>query len=211
MSTSRLEAFCDGVFAIAATLLIVDVHADGLPLSHGLLHAWPSYAAYAVSFVTIGIMWANHHTVFTQVKRVDRTFLMLNVFLMMAIAFVPFPTALVASQIRGEGLEAAAMAYGATLTITALFYNAMWFYAATGRRLLSPEADPSVVSGISRSYVPGPFIYCGATLAALGSPPASVSLYAAIALFYVFESSLFARGRRRQPAELDASGSPEGP
>jgi len=79
----RLEAFSDGVFAIASTLLILNVHAHGAPLSRALLHAWPSYAAYAVSFVIIGIIWVNHHAAFGQIARADRTFLMVNVLFLM--------------------------------------------------------------------------------------------------------------------------------
>ncbi|HZO96751.1 MAG TPA: TMEM175 family protein [Gaiellaceae bacterium] len=195
MTTARLETFADGVFAIAATLLIIDVSADapGGGLGAALLHAWPQYAAYAVSFVTIGIMWVNHHACLEQVARVDRRFLFANVALLACIAFVPFPTRLVAEHLRDDGLRAAALAYGLTMTATALCFAAFWFYAALGRRLIAAEADPRVVSGISRSYLPGAPIYGAATLVALASPTASVALFAAIAGFYVLESSLFGR------------------
>ncbi len=193
MTTSRLETFSDGVFAIAATLLILNVHADGPHLGQALAQAWPSYAAYAVSFVTIGIMWVNHHGVFAQIDKVDRTFLMVNVFFLMAVAFVPFPTVLVAQHIHDPGLRVAALAYGFTLTVTAVFYNLLWFYAARRRRLLRDDADPRVVSGITRSYLPGPWIYLAATLVALWRPTVSVVLFAAIAVFYMLESALFGR------------------
>ena len=203
MSTSRLEAFSDGVFAIAATLLILGVHESGGPLGHALLHIWPSYVAYGVTFVTIGIIWVNHHTVFTQVERVDRQFLLINVIFLMLIGFIPFPTGLVATHFRGSGLESAALAYGATLTMTAAAFNALWFYAAKGYRLLKKSADTRVVSGISRSYLPGPFIYLAATLVALASPIASIIMFVAITLFYVVESSFFGRSqplpKRRSP------------
>jgi uncharacterized membrane protein len=194
VTTTRLETFSDGVFAIAATLLVLDVKAPGDGLGHALGHIWPSYAAYAVSFLTIGIMWVNHHTVFEQIGRVDRTFLFINVGFLMLIAFVPFPTRLVAEHLRDDdNIRAAALAYGITLTTTAIFYNALWLYAALGRRLLHPEADQRVVSGITRSYLPGPWIYLGATLVAFASAIASVVLYAAIAILYVLESSIFGR------------------
>jgi uncharacterized membrane protein len=193
VSTSRLEAFSDGVFAIAATLLILGVHQAGGPLGHALLHSWPSYVAYAVTFVTIGIIWVNHHTVFGQIDRVDRRLLLVNVIFLMLVAFIPFPTGLVADHFHGGGLEAAALAYGATLTLTAVTFNILWFYASHGNRLLKRNADQRIVSGISRSYLPGPFIYLAATLVALASPLASVIMYAAIALFYVAESSVFGR------------------
>jgi uncharacterized membrane protein len=192
--TGRVETFCDGVFAIAATLLILDVTVRGPNLSHQLVHIWPSYAAYAISFITIGIMWVNHHTVFSQIDRVDRRFLFLNVGLMMCVAFVPFPTRLVAEHIRDGGDEAAALAYGFTMTTTAVFFSLLWFAGALGGRLLREDADRRVVSGISRSYLPGPWMYFAATMVAFGSPQASAALYGAIALFYVLESSLFAGG-----------------
>jgi uncharacterized membrane protein len=193
MSTSRLEAFSDGVFAIAATLLILDVRVAPGDLGARLVHNWPSYVAYAVSFLTIGIIWINHHTVFTQIRRVDRLFLLINVAFLMVVAFIPFPTSLIASQLRGNDLEPAALTYGATLTITAALFNILWFYASLGHRLLRTDADPRVLSGISRSYLPGPFIYLVATLIALVSPIASVVLFGVITIFYIVESSLFGR------------------
>ena len=193
MGTTRLETFSDGVFAIAATLLVLDVRASGPRLGHELLHIWPSYVAYAISFVTIGIMWVNHHVVFEQIGRVDRTFLFVNVLFLALIAFVPFPTRLVAENLRGHDIRAAALAYGITFTATAVLYNAVWLYAALGRRLLHPDTNQRVVSGITRSYLPGPWIYLGATLVALASPIASIVLFGAIALVYVLESSVFGR------------------
>jgi uncharacterized membrane protein len=197
---ARLEAFSDGVFAIAATLLILNVQASGSPLGRELGRIWPSYVAYAVSFVTIGIIWVNHHTVMTQIAKVDRTFLLLHVFFLMLIAFIPFPTGLLAQHIRSEGAQAAALSYGVTLTLTAILMNLLWRYAAHGRRLIRSDADARLVAGISRSYLPGPFMYFGTTLVALISPPASAGLYLAIAVFYVLESSLFAGRNSDLPA-----------
>jgi uncharacterized membrane protein len=194
VSPARLETFADGVFAIAATLLILTV--DGQVRGEGdlggqLSHAWPAYVGYVVSFITIGIMWVNHHTVMAQIGRVDRRFLLLTVVFLMCIAFVPFPTRLVAENIRGDGARQAALAYGFTLTATAVMFNAIWLYASRGGRLLRANADPKVVRGITRSYLPGPWIYLGATLVAFVSPTASVILYLVIATLYVIESSLF--------------------
>src|SRR3970040_375469 len=99
MTPGRLETFADGVFAIAATLLIIDV---GLPeelhdgLGRELLDIWPQYAAYAISFETIGIRWVTPHMFCRQLERVDRPFLFLNLGLLACIAFVPFPTRILA-------------------------------------------------------------------------------------------------------------------
>jgi TMEM175 potassium channel family protein len=191
--TTRLEAFSDGVFAIAATLLILDVKLSGHgSVAHQLIHAWPSYAAYAISFFTLGIVWVNHHTVFAQIGRVDRTFLFINVLFLMVIAFSPFPTRVLAEHLR-EDSHAAAFAYGLTFTLMAICYGALWFYAARGRRLIASDADQRTVSGISRSFAPGSAIYAIATLSSLVSAWLAVVLYAAIAIFYVLESSLFGR------------------
>jgi uncharacterized membrane protein len=194
MSTARLETFSDGVFAIAATLLVLlfDVPKGG-PLAHELLHQWPSYLAYAVSFVTIGIMWVNHHDVMAQIGHADRTFLFLTVGLLMCIAFVPYPTAIVAEFIRGGDREAAALFYGIALTVTAVFFNLLWRYAVSDNRLIAHDADPKLVLGITRSFRPGVPLYAGATLVALVSPVASVTLFAAISLFFVAANALLGR------------------
>jgi uncharacterized membrane protein len=196
VSTARLETFADGVFAIAATLLILNVDAQIREVSTGigdrLLEIWPSYIAYAASFVTIGIIWSNHHTVMAQLGRVNRTFLMLNVFLLLCVAFLPFPTRLVAEHLRDRAeLEPAALAYGATMTVMSVCYLSLWLYAIRGKRLLRDDSNPRTVSGITRSYLPGAPVYLTATLVALVSPLASVALFGAIALFYVVESSVF--------------------
>jgi uncharacterized membrane protein len=195
VSTARLETFADGVFAIAATLLILNLDAqvsgDVHDLGGRLGHIWPSYLAYAVSFLTIGIMWANHHTVLSQIERADRRLLLATVGLLMCIAFVPFPTRLVAEHIRGAGARDAALVYGFTMVATAIMFSVNWFYASVGGRLLRPDADPAVVSGITRSYLPGPWVYLVGTLIAFASPAASVLVFMGTALFYVIESSIF--------------------
>ena len=103
--TSRLEAFSDGIFAIAATLLVLEigVSAKSLDLGHDLLHLWPSYLAYVTSFVTIGIIWINHHHTVSLFGRVDRTMLFLNNLLLLTIAFMPFPTKLVGDYLHRPG------------------------------------------------------------------------------------------------------------
>ncbi len=192
MTTERLETFADGVFAIAATLLILNVDAqirDSGALD--LTHIWPSYIAYAASFVTIGIMWINHHTIMSQIERADRRFLTANILLLMGIAFFPFTTRLVAEHVRGDGTRDAALAYGFTGVWTAIMFNVTWFYASLRSRLLRADADPGIVKGITRTYIPGPWIYLAATLVAFLSPVTSIVLFGVIALFYLVESSLF--------------------
>ena len=196
METGRVEAFSDGVFAIAITLLILAVGIEQAvskgDLAHQLLDLWPAYVAYAVSFLTIGIMWVNHHAVFRQFARVDRPLLLLNVLLLMLIAFVPFPTRVVATHARSAGdREAAALLYGTTMTITAILFFSVWIYGS--RHVLRADADRREVSGITRSYAPGAPTYAFATLLAFVSSAASLVLFAAIAVFYAVSSSFFGR------------------
>jgi TMEM175 potassium channel family protein len=191
---NRLEAFSDGIFAFAATLLILNMAVDqARPLGPQLLEIWTSYVAYAISFILVGIIWANHHTVMHQIGHVDRFFMMVNVLFLMLIAFIPFPTRLLALDIRTPDAEAAALAYGVTLTLTAILFNVLWRYAARNGGLLRKDADEKVVQGITRSYVIGPFTFLVATAVALVNPIVSAGLYAAIAVFYMLESSVFGR------------------
>ena len=152
-----------------------------------------------MSFVTIGIMWVNHHTIMSQVERADRRFLVANIGLLLCVAFFPFTTRLVAEHVRGSGAQAAALAYGLTGVATAIMFNITWFYATIGRRLLRSDADPGIVSGITRTYIPGPWIYLTAALIAFASPVASIIGYGVITLFYVVESSIFG-GASAEPA-----------
>jgi uncharacterized membrane protein len=189
--TGRLETFSDGVFAIAATLLILEIRLDAhASVTRQLLHVWPSYAAYAISFLTIGIMWINHHTLFKQIDRVDRTFLVLNVLFLMVIAFIPFPTEVLAGHLHQDA-RAAAFFYGLVNIAMAVMFSAVWFYAARGRRLIAEGADERTISGISRSFRPGIPLYSLGTLSALLSAWLALAFFAGLALFYVLESSLF--------------------
>jgi uncharacterized membrane protein len=196
VETGRVEAFSDGVFAIAITLLILAVgfeqaQAEG-DLGQQLLDLWPAYLAYAASFLTIGIMWVNHHAVFRQFARVDRSLLLLNIMLLMLIAFVPFPTRVVADHaLSADDRKAAALLYGSTMTITAILFFCVWIYGS--RHVLRPDADRREVTGITRSYLPGAPTYAAATLLAFVNSIASLVMFGAIAVFYALSSSLFGR------------------
>jgi uncharacterized membrane protein len=143
MSTNRLEAFSDGVFAIAITLLILEIRipesGPDTDLAEELLHLWPSYAAYAVSFLVIGIYWVNHHSVFDHIARVDRPLLFLNLWLLLTVSFMPFPTAVFARYIREDDAEIAAAAYSATMLMAALAFFVLWWYTATREELLQHQ------------------------------------------------------------------------
>jgi uncharacterized membrane protein len=201
--TARLEAFSDGVFAIAITLLIIEVHVPGQEhagtLGHELLRIWPSYVGYLTSFLTIGVMWINHHYVFELIARVDRTMLLLNTLLLMMIAFVPFPTAVLAQFIQTDGARAAAFLYGATLTLTAITFFAWWRYASAGRRLIDEGVPDKAVDDITRSYIPGSLLYGGAALLAFVEPWASATAYLGIAGFYALSLAQWRARLGRRP------------
>ena len=186
--TARLEAFSDGIFAIAATLLIIEVHVPGTEhaetLGDELLRSWPSYLGYLTSFLTIGVMWINHHYVFELIDKVDGTMLLLNTVLLLLIAFVPFPTAVLAQFIETDGARPAAVLYGATLTLTAISFFAWWRYASSGRRLIDEGVPDDVIEDVTRAYTPGAFLYGGSALIAFLQPWLSAALYLAIAVFY---------------------------
>jgi uncharacterized membrane protein len=196
VTTSRLEAFSDGVFAIAITLLVLELSVDTATedLGKDLLHIWPSYLAYVTSFLTIGVIWVNHHALFNMIDRVDRGLLFLNTVLLMVVAFTPFPTRLIAEFLReAENERTAALAYGITFVIMAVIFQLLWRWMATGRRLIRPEIPQEEIDDITRTFLPGVAIYAGATLVALVSPVASIVLYLAIALFYALPPSLYRR------------------
>ena len=186
--TNRLETFSDGVIAIAITLLIIEVHVPAREhaetLGHELLRIWPSYLGYLTSFLTIGVMWINHHYVFELIDRVDRTMLLLNTLLLMLIAFVPFPTAVLAQFVETGGARPAALLYGATMTLTAMTYFAWWRYASAGRRLIAEQVPDEVIDDITRAYLPGTLLYGGSALIAFLQPWVSAALYLGIAVFY---------------------------
>jgi uncharacterized membrane protein len=192
---TRLEAFSDGVFAIAITLLVLDLRVPEVgagSLAHALWRQWPADASYVVSFLTIGIIWVNHHNLLRHLERADHGLLFLNVFLLMAVAVIPYPTALVSHYARTENATPAAVAYGSVMVFMALMFNAIWHHARMSG-LLAPGADPREVSGITRSYLPGPLLYLTGTLAAFVNSSASLLIFAAIALFYVASSSFWGR------------------
>jgi uncharacterized membrane protein len=183
------------VFAIAATLLVLEfgISHNGDLGSH-LLHLWPSYLAYVTSFVTIGIIWMNHHHTVSLMGRTNRTFLFLNNLLLMTVAFLPFPTKLVAQYLRGDGEQAATLTYAATFVLMSVIYNTWWRYASGGRRLIAEGVPDSALRAISRAFDPGVPMYGTVFVIAFFSPLAAVVLTFAIAAFYLPSAALFDRG-----------------
>jgi TMEM175 potassium channel family protein len=165
--TSRVEAFSDGVFAIAITLLILDVRlpSDIEPgkLATALLKLWPSYLAFLTSFGTIGIMWMNHHRLFNLINSIDDGLIAMNTLLLLGVTWVPFPTEVLAQHLLGSDQYASAAFYSASYVIIAIMFNVLWRYAVK-RKLVVHHAN---VSAISRQYYFGPLFYLIALLIGL--------------------------------------------
>lgn len=199
--TGRLEAFSDGVFAVAITLLVLNIKIPGLDVSAShlpndaqlwpmLLNEWPMLAAYATSFATIGVMWLNHHRLYLHIKRTNTVLLLLNLLLLLIIVFIPVPTALVAEYLVRLDQHAAALLYSGTMVILAVCFNLLWRYASYHNRLLGKNADVRAVRAISRQYWFGPLPYLVAFILALFNTPASLVLNFLLALFFAIPPRL---------------------
>jgi uncharacterized membrane protein len=189
VNTTRLEAFSDGVFAIAITLLVLEIKVPpaNTALGVALLQLWPSYLAYVVSFLVIGAIWINHHAMFKHIVRVDETLLLLNVLHLMLIAFLPFPTAVLAEAFhRATDESIAAAFYGGILTAIGIFVTAMWQYAAHGHRLLSPNVTAKQAQQIGRRFLVGPIVYAIAVGIALVVPWLALTIYILLNVFFLW-------------------------
>jgi uncharacterized membrane protein len=182
--TSRLEAFSDGVFAIAITLLALELpRPEGERIGHELATQWESYAAFVVSFLTVGIIWVNHHGLIDRVVHADRTLLFLNLFLLMWVSVIPWPTGLVAEHLSGEGATAATAVYSGVFVGMALGFTALWLYA--WRRGHLGELSRAQLRHLTRRNTLGWIFYLVAFALAFVAPAASLALDLAIALYYL--------------------------
>jgi uncharacterized membrane protein len=205
--TGRIEAFSDGVFAIAITLLVIEVgvpHVQGTTLSRALVEQWPSYLGYAISFLQIGVIWANHHNRFRFIARSDHLLLFLNILFLMCVAFIPFPTALLADYLLSSGAErtTAGAVYAGTLAVTAVFFTLLWLYAAANYRLVDRNLDPSLLRAMTRRYVFGMGAYFVAFALAFVNVAASLILIVILALLFVLPEP----GERRTTLKRDRRG-----
>lgn len=195
--TTRLEAFSDGVFAVAITLLVLnltvpqpDALRSGATLLTLLDKQWPAYLAYVLSFLTILIYWVNHHNVFKCIKHVDRTFLLLNGLLLLAITTIPFGTALLAAYIERSDQKIAELVYTGILLVTAVIFNRAWAYATHDMHLVGKEVDARFVQAITRQFSFGPPLYLIAFLVAFVSAQASLAICIVLGGFFAMPSSL---------------------
>ena len=189
--TTRLEAFSDGVFAIAITLLVLEIRlpastdsAKAGSLVKAILQLWPVYLAYATSFMTIAVMWANHHTMFKMIRRSDRSMLLINAVLLMVITFLNFPTTIVAEYIQKPDAAVAAMFYSGTQFVIGVLFNIMWWYVMRRPHLLEHGITKEQGQKLLRQYTVGLTAYPVAFVVAFFSADLSIILCLLVAVFF---------------------------
>ena len=194
--TGRIEAFSDGVFAVAITLLVFDLKVPQplagetfsiTGLGSVLVHQWPSYLAFITSFATILIMWVSHHSIFKLVDKSDKAFLFANGLLLMLVTVVPFPTSLVSEYLTTPAAATACAVYAGIFVVINLAYNLLW-WIITHHRLLNPAISPVQVRVLTRNFLLGFPAYMLATLLAFLSPYVSIAICSGLWIFWAFTS-----------------------
>lgn len=190
LGTQRIEAFSDGVFAIAITLLIIEIgvpHVEGgQSLRDALTDLWPSYGAYVLSFVMIGIYWANHHSFFRLFTRTDHIFLMLNVLFLMFIAFLPFPTAVLGEYLDDAGQrDTAVTLYSLGLLLPSFGWLLMWLYG-NARGLVDERLAPGYIRFLTVLYLLSNAFYATALAISFVSTWVALALVVGLTLLYLF-------------------------
>lgn len=197
--TGRVEAFSDGVFAIAITLLVLDLKlpqsSDRENLLSVLLKQWPTFVAFLNSFITILIIWMNHHNLFNNIKRTDNLFMLTNGLLLLCVTFLPFPTSLVAEYFGRAGETTAAALYSGTFLMMSFAFNILWRYASYRHRLLSKNVTAEQIESINRQYLAGPTFYGLSFILAFMNVSASLLLTILLALFYGITASMSRNSR----------------
>jgi uncharacterized membrane protein len=211
--TSRTEAFSDGVFAIAVTLLVLDLAVPQSEVHHltpsVILHEWPGYLAYATSFVTVGGLWLAHHGIFGRLRFVNGRVMRINLLLLLLVSFLPFPTRLMAQAIRDANAERTAVIfYGLTLTAVSLTITGLWTSVLRDRRLLEPGIAEHEVSAITRATAPNLGLLLGATAVAIPFPRVAAFMYLVIAVIAVFRARPDEGPAEDQTPREAATGSP---
>ena len=202
--TARIEAFSDGVFAIAITLLILEIRvpphtSDGI-LRDALLDLWPSYLAFLASFMTIGVMWLNHHRLFSLINKRDDGLIVFNLLLLLGITWLPFPTALLAEHLLGPHVDqqAAAVVYAGSFFAISIVFNVMWRYAVHAKIV---DDDLNVLA-ITRQYTLGPIMYAVLVAIAFFSAEWCLVLSILYAMYFALPPSLWSRRGARFAEDL---------
>ena len=195
--TSRIEAFSDGVFSIAATLLVLELKPPpaNMPFWRGLAAQWPGFASFLLSFLFIGIMWINHHRLFTHVRRADDVLMVTNLLLLLGVVWIPYPTLLMAQALGAGQVRDAAILYNGSYLVLALLFN-LQLGACIRRGLVDREY--AEVRHMAHSYSLGPFLYVICFTVSWWSVPVSLAINAALALFFLLAPELRVTAAHRQ-------------
>jgi uncharacterized membrane protein len=196
--TARIEAFSDGVYAIAVTLLVLEIHVPKFDeveqlggLTAALTHQWPSYLSYVISFLSILIMWINHHKLFQLVRRKDHNLLVLNGLLLMGITLIPFPTAVLADYMMTKYVTAAAVVYSGSYLLIAILYNLLWRHISA--KLIRHDHDIMTTNAIDRQYNIGLLTYVVVFVIAFFWPYDSIVINLVLAMFFALPEHLVAK------------------
>jgi uncharacterized membrane protein len=188
----RLESFSDGVFAVAITLLALNLTIAGpghKSLLYQLGHHWPSFVAYVISFFTIGIIWVNHHTLIANIAVVNRTLLFLNLLLLLIIVAIPFVTATMAAYLTASGTNGhiAAALYAGTFELMGLAFTGLLEWAMHEDERMHQPVPTVARNAVRTRFYLGQLPYLIAIGVAFASAPASVIITALVAIYYIFE------------------------
>jgi uncharacterized membrane protein len=199
--TGRIEAFSDGVFAIAITLLVLGIAVPrardqvvGVSLGKTLVRLWPHYLAFVTSFATILAQWVNHHRIFAFIQRTDHVFLYWNGLLLLFVTFMPFPTVLLAEYLLHSQATVAGAVYAGTYVAVAFAFKGMWHHASKNGRLLAQNVDDKEIRQITLQYRYGPLMYLVAFALAFVSVGLSVVMCLGLAVFFAFKGWPTMRG-----------------
>jgi len=203
-SAERLVAFSDAVISIVITLLVLEIKVPHIEeggnaaLAMALINQWPSYLSFVISFMIIGVTWANHHTMFAHIKRTDHFFLLINLAFLFWIAAIPFAAALLGEYIQRAEEQTAAVMYGGVLTIGGIFFNMIWLYAIGPADLIDRHSDPARIHALRNSFLFGPLLYFCVTMLAFWNVAASLACYVLLGVVYALPLASFQR--MRQPS-----------
>jgi uncharacterized membrane protein len=208
LSRNRIEALTDGVFAVAMTLLVLDIKVPELqpPLATGelplkLLALWPKFLSYLISFVILGVYWVGHHIQLSFIRRADRPLLWINVLFLLWVALVPFSTALLSEYAK---TRIAIAVYGANLIAIGLTLALHWWYATTEARHVDPDIHPHLVRGAMKRTLMAPVIYLIAIALSFVRAEMSLILYALVPLLYILPGRIDIHwGARRHDKPID--------
>jgi uncharacterized membrane protein len=199
-SPKRIEAFSDGVFSIIITLLVLDLRVPrmsalgGQPLGAALLHLWPTYAAFVLSFLQVGVVWTNHHTMFHYIFRSDHKLLVYNLLLLLGVAVLPFTTAVLSEYLRGDDAQRrlAAQIYSGALMAVGVTFNVIWQHVLHAG-LVHPHSDPHRLYALRRHWLLVPVLYAAALALAFVDVHVSVAMYLVLLLYYALPGPIVLR------------------